>query len=178
MPAGEFRGFGEAVHLRRELGMRGQLSPDSVGMHSAKTINGAAFCRTSIVKVASDLEVSMKFRRHSLRHEAQLNGHAQLSLAIGDELIAFPAEAAGPRCSRNGNKRVTALDEILWMRDVVQLTGKHRCTIHRWMHRGMFPRKNAPRSRPTGWLRSTIERWLMGTSSTPGPGTSHNAPLR
>ena len=54
------------------------------------------------------------------------------------------------------------------MRDVVQLTGKHRCTIHRWMHQGIFPLKNAPRGRPTGWLRSTIEQWLLGAPPTQG----------
>lgn len=118
----------------------------------------------------------MKPRRHC-RHSAPLNGHGQLSLAIGDELIALPARATD-RSSRTGTRRVTTLDEILWMRDVVQLTGKHRCTIHRWMHRGEFPRKNAPRDRPTGWLRSTIERWLLGKSRTAGRGTPHNAPLR
>jgi predicted DNA-binding transcriptional regulator AlpA len=70
------------------------------------------------------------------------------------------------------------MDEILWMRDVVHLTRKHRCTIHRWMHRGLFPKKNAPRGRPRGWLRSTIERWLVGSPSTTSGGGSRHAPLR
>ncbi len=70
------------------------------------------------------------------------------------------------------------MDEILWMRDVVYLTRKHRCTIHRWMHRGLFPKKNAPRGRPRGWLRSTIERWLVGAPSTLGRGGTPRAPLR
>jgi predicted DNA-binding transcriptional regulator AlpA len=70
------------------------------------------------------------------------------------------------RLSGKPLKRTIASDEILWMRDVVQLTGKHRSTIHRWIHRGFFPPKNAPRGQPTGWLRSTIEQWLLGSPPT------------
>jgi predicted DNA-binding transcriptional regulator AlpA len=70
------------------------------------------------------------------------------------------------RLSGEPLRRTIALDEILWMRDVVQLTGKHRSTIHRWIHRGFFPPKNAPRGQPTGWLRSTIEQWLLGSPPT------------
>ena len=99
--------------------------------------------------------------------EHQLPREAQLSLAIDS-----PGSGVGAnhRSSAIGEtkKRAIALDEILWMRDVVQLTGKHRCTIHRWMHQGIFPAKNAPRGRPTGWLRSTIEQWLLGAPPTQG----------
>jgi hypothetical protein len=36
------------------------------------------------------------------------------------------------------------VEAILWMNDIVELTGKHRCTIHRWMHEGTFPKKRCP----------------------------------
>ena len=54
------------------------------------------------------------------------------------------------------------VEAILWMNDIVELTGKHRCTIHRWMHEGTFPKKDAPKDRPRGWLRSTYQQWLVG----------------
>jgi predicted DNA-binding transcriptional regulator AlpA len=109
----------------------------------------------------------MRSRQRSAEVDSATHAHRQLSLAIG-------APAAGARSKPvtrqplGGRtlKRALAMDEILWMRDVVQLTGKHRCTIHRWMNRGVFPQKNAPRDRPTGWLRSTIERWLLGPPPT------------
>ena len=95
--------------------------------------------------------------------------HHQLSLAIDTPRIGVGGKPGlGSVWSAKPVKRTIALDEILWMRDVVQLTGKHRSTIHRWMHRGFFPRKNAPRGRPTGWLRSTIEQWLLGSPPTHG----------
>ena len=53
------------------------------------------------------------------------------------------------------------------MRDVLQLTGVHRSTIHRWIRSGSFPRKDAPKKRPTGWLRSTYDHWLRGHISKP-----------
>jgi predicted DNA-binding transcriptional regulator AlpA len=57
------------------------------------------------------------------------------------------------------------LDPILWMRDLVALCDVHRSTIHRWIKRGSFPKKDAPKGHPTGWLRSTIVRWQLGTPS-------------
>ncbi len=96
--------------------------------------------------------------------EHQLLREAQLSLAIDS-----PGSGVGAKLiAKETKKRAIALDEILWMRDVVQLTGKHRCTIHRWVHQGIIPAKNAPRGRPTGWLRSTIEQWLLGAPPTQG----------
>jgi predicted DNA-binding transcriptional regulator AlpA len=105
----------------------------------------------------------MKPRRAFPEQTSAREGHLQLSLAIGAPASRVVGEpSARPRASRRSVKAPIALDEILWMRDVVQLTGKHRCTIHRWMNQGLFPAKNAPRGRPTGWLRSTVERWLLG----------------
>jgi predicted DNA-binding transcriptional regulator AlpA len=114
----------------------------------------------------------MKPRRSFPEETSALQPHPQLSLGIGvpvSRVVRKPR--ARPRVSGRIVKAPIALDEILWMRDVVQLTGKHRCTIHRWMNQGLFPPKNAPRGRPTGWLRSTIERWLLGPSPTTERGT-------
>ena len=109
----------------------------------------------------------MKSRQRFPDEESGPQAHHQLSLAIDTPRIGVGGKPV-PR-QRTGSKpvkRTIALDEILWMRDVVQLTGKHRSTIHRWIHRGFFPRKNAPRGQPTGWLRSTIEQWLLGSPPT------------
>jgi predicted DNA-binding transcriptional regulator AlpA len=111
----------------------------------------------------------MKRRQLFPEKESAPQGHCQLSLAIGAPVSGVRSDS--PTRQRLGGKplkRAIALEEILWMSDVVQLTGKHRCTIHRWMNRGLFPLKNAPRGRPTGWLRSTIEQWLLGPPPTTG----------
>jgi predicted DNA-binding transcriptional regulator AlpA len=109
----------------------------------------------------------MKSRQRLPHEESGPHAHHQLSLAIDTPRIGVRGKPVRlQRMGREPVKRTITLDEILWMRDVVQLTGKHRSTIHRWIHRGHFPRKNAPRSRPTGWLRSTIEQWLLGSPPT------------
>jgi len=54
------------------------------------------------------------------------------------------------------------LDEILYMRDIVRITGKHRCTIHRWIAEGRFPRKSIPRGSPIGWSPAEIDHWKHG----------------
>jgi predicted DNA-binding transcriptional regulator AlpA len=101
--------------------------------------------------------------------QRELPRDARLSRAIDSPRSGVGAKLTTRHANpKETKKRVIALDEILWMRDVVQLTGKHRCTIHRWMHQGFFPPKNAPRGRPTGWLRSTIEQWLLGAPPTQG----------
>lgn len=104
----------------------------------------------------------MKSRPRLPHEESGIQAHHQLSLAIDTPRIGVGRKPVPRQRLSEPVKRTIALDEILWMRDVVQLTGKHRSTIHRWIHRGLFPRKNAPRGRPTGWLRSTIEQWLLG----------------
>lgn len=114
----------------------------------------------------------MKPRRSLPEETSAPQTHPQLSLEIGAPLRTV-GRGPSPRQRASGRivKSTVPLDEILWMRDVVQLTGKHRCTIHRWMNQGLFPLKNAPRERPTGWLRSTIERWLLGPPPTTDRGT-------
>src|ERR1700733_6552995 len=63
---------------------------------------------------------------------------------------------------QGSSSRIQGADLVLWMRDITVLTGVHRSTITRWINRGEFPKKDAPYSKPNGWLRSTYERWLLG----------------
>jgi len=115
----------------------------------------------------SSVPVRRNRKGHHPDGESSPKAHHQLSLAIDTPRIAVGEKPGSrQRMGREPVKRALTLEEILWMRDVVQLTGKHRSTIHRWIHRGIFPRKNAPRGQPTGWLRSTIEQWLLGLAPT------------
>lgn len=59
-----------------------------------------------------------------------------------------------------GWNAVAAIDQVLSTRDIERITGRHRCTIYRWVCAGTFPAKRAGGGR--GWLRSDIERWLNG----------------
>ena len=56
--------------------------------------------------------------------------------------------------------RVAGMDQVLGTHDVERITGRHRCTIYRWVRAGTFPEKRAGGGR--GWLRSDVERWLKG----------------
>jgi predicted DNA-binding transcriptional regulator AlpA len=68
--------------------------------------------------------------------------------------------ASRERAARPLPARVAGIDQVLSTRDVEQITGKHRCTIYRWVCAGTFPPKRAGGGR--GWLRSDVERWLSG----------------
>ena len=103
----------------------------------------------------------MKQRRLAGREGLFDNGGVQLALAIGPARVEAVEQTRRSKRSKLQSRSVD-VEPILWMRDVVELTGKHRCTIHRWMHDGEFPKKDAPRERPRGWLRSTYEQWLRG----------------
>jgi predicted DNA-binding transcriptional regulator AlpA len=59
---------------------------------------------------------------------------------------------------------VAGIDQVLSTRDVERITGRHRCTIYRWVCAGTFPEKRAGNGR--GWLRSDVERWLPGSSQS------------
>jgi predicted DNA-binding transcriptional regulator AlpA len=121
----------------------------------------------------------VKPRRITLQRISPIDAHGQLWLAIGPPASRVPREPPTHRTlGDRAVKRTSDWDEILWMRDILQLTGKHRCTIHRWMNLGIFPQKNVPRGRPTGWRRSTIELWLLGSPSIKGRKASRHAPLR
>jgi predicted DNA-binding transcriptional regulator AlpA len=106
----------------------------------------------------------MSARRSSQAARTDTASSRQLALAIEQ---ALPRERstrrARPAPEKTNAARVVS-DPILWMPDIVALTGKHRCTIHRWIQQGSFPKKDAPKERPRGWLHSTYERWLHGNS--------------
>jgi predicted DNA-binding transcriptional regulator AlpA len=57
-------------------------------------------------------------------------------------------------------ERLPEIDQVLGTHDVKRITGRHRCTIYRWVCAGTFPPKRAGGGR--GWLRSDVERWLNG----------------
>jgi len=76
--------------------------------------------------------------------------------------------------SQSTQDRVAGMDQVLGTHDVERITGKHRCTIYRWVVAGTFPAKRAGGGR--GWLRSDVEKWLsQGPGSQIGPldGPSH-----
>jgi predicted DNA-binding transcriptional regulator AlpA len=56
-------------------------------------------------------------------------------------------------------ERVNGIDQVLSTRDIERITGRHRCTIYRWVLAGTFPERRAGGGR--GWLRSDVERWLL-----------------
>jgi predicted DNA-binding transcriptional regulator AlpA len=115
------------------------------------------------------MKVSLNPHRPFRQTDSRQGAQGELPLAIDSPACKLRSKPPRqPALDHQSVKRAIDLDEILWMRDVVHLTGKHRCTIHRWMHSGLFPQKNAPRHRPTGWLKSTIECWLLGAPSTSG----------
>jgi len=55
-------------------------------------------------------------------------------------------------------ERLQEIDQVLGTHDVERITGRHRCTIYRWVCAGTFPSKRAGGGK--GWLRSDVERWL------------------
>jgi predicted DNA-binding transcriptional regulator AlpA len=61
-------------------------------------------------------------------------------------------------------ERVAGIDQVLSTRDIERITGRHRCTVYRWVRAGTFPPKRAGGGR--GWLRSDVERWLNGGGSS------------
>ena len=67
------------------------------------------------------------------------------------------------RQERTLPERVIGIDQVLSTHDVERITGRHRCTIYRWVRAGSFPAKRAGGGK--GWLRSDIERWLTGGDS-------------
>ena len=88
------------------------------------------------------------------KHQFQLpftakNGHPRKSSA-----------AAGELAERSLPERVAGIDQVLSTRDIERITGRHRCTVYRWVCAGTFPPKRAGGGR--GWLRSEVERWLNG----------------
>lgn len=112
------------------------------------------------IYIVADMSTRRLSQRSNGTDSAQA---AQLSLEIGPP-TAPPRAGRSERRAPVGKsqERDLALDQIVAMRDVIKITGKHRCTIHRWMLAGIFPRKAIQSGRTIGWRRSDIERWLEG----------------
>jgi predicted DNA-binding transcriptional regulator AlpA len=90
----------------------------------------------------------------------------QLPLAVAR---SRPPKAKTPRVEapdRPLPERIAGIDQVLSTHDVERITGKHRCTIYRWVLAGAFPPRRAGGGR--GWLRSDVERWLKGDGSSRG----------
>jgi len=60
-------------------------------------------------------------------------------------------------------ERLPEIDQVLGTHDVERITGRHRCTIYRWVKAGTFPEKRAGGGH--GWLRSDVARWLQGSDA-------------
>ena len=88
----------------------------------------------------------------------------QLPLAVAR---SRPPKAKTPRVEapeRPLPERIAGIDQVLSTHDVERITGKHRCTIYRWVLAGTFPPRRAGGGR--GWLRSDVERWLKDDGSS------------
>ena len=92
-------------------------------------------------------------------------------MSIGKEQFQLPLTAGSYRTQRIAPpkrldkeaslpERLTGIDQVLSTRDIERITGRHRCTIWRWVLAGTFPPKRAGGGR--GCLRSDVERWLQG----------------
>jgi predicted DNA-binding transcriptional regulator AlpA len=125
----------------------------------------AAFCRISLPESATVYYQTMTPRRLSSQTTRTIDRDVQLSLGIEGPTPATQGTPLGRRPTRNpSSNRAIDVDPIIWMRDLHALLDVHRSTIHRWIKKGIFPAKDAPAGRPTGWLRSTIVRWELGAT--------------
>jgi predicted DNA-binding transcriptional regulator AlpA len=76
-----------------------------------------------------------------------------------------PRKPSGPGLENRGRvERLPGIDQVLGTHDVERITGRHRCTIYRWVCAGTFPSKRAGGGK--GWLRSDVERWLGNGDSS------------
>jgi predicted DNA-binding transcriptional regulator AlpA len=82
-----------------------------------------------------------------------------------------PRKPSTPRLQNKRHvDRLPGIDQVLGTHDIERITGRHRCTIYRWVCAGTFPSKRAGGGK--GWLRSDIERWLNGSASIGAPVTA------
>jgi predicted DNA-binding transcriptional regulator AlpA len=86
----------------------------------------------------------------------------QLPLAVSEAHPRRSPSITRSRASSPASQRIAGIDQVLSTRDIEQITGRHRCTIYRWVCAGKFPAKRAGGGR--GWLRSDIECWLNGVA--------------
>lgn len=79
-----------------------------------------------------------------------------------------PRKPSTPRLQDKRHvERLPGIDQVLGTRDIERITGRHRCTIYRWVRAGTFPSKRAGGGK--GWVRSDVERWLDGGGSIAAP---------
>lgn len=74
----------------------------------------------------------------------------QLPLTISTSLSSR-RDSPTPIAQRPLRERISGIDQMLDTHDVEKITGRHRCTIYRWVLAGTFPEKRAGGGR--GWLR-------------------------
>jgi predicted DNA-binding transcriptional regulator AlpA len=84
----------------------------------------------------------------------------QLPLTARNERTLRPTLPKREKHERSVPERIAGIDQVLGTRDIERITGRHRCTIWRWVLAGTFPPKRAGGGR--GWIRSDVERWLQG----------------
>jgi len=90
----------------------------------------------------------------------------QLPLTAKNRHPRKSSRPAHEESERHLPERITGMDQVLGTRDIERITGRHRCTVYRWVCAGTFPAKRAGGGR--GWLRSDVERWLSGGGSSQG----------
>jgi predicted DNA-binding transcriptional regulator AlpA len=90
----------------------------------------------------------------------------QLPLTVTTCRPRKPEKSRDEAPARTPSERIAGIDQVLSTHDVERITGKHRCTIWRWVLAGTFPPKRAGGG--CGWLRSDVERWLQGNKRTDG----------
>jgi predicted DNA-binding transcriptional regulator AlpA len=83
----------------------------------------------------------------------------QLPLTVTTCRLLKLAKTHDATRERSSIDRLVGIDQVLSTHDVERITGKHRCTIWRWVLAGTFPPKRAGGGR--GWLRSDVEHWLQ-----------------
>ena len=87
----------------------------------------------------------------------------QLPLAEPRSRLRTSEPPENQQINRTVPNRIAGIDQLLDTHDIERITGRHRCTIYRWVRAGTFPVKRAGGGR--GWLRSDIERWLRDDAS-------------
>lgn len=54
---------------------------------------------------------------------------------------------------------------ILRLPDVLEKVGLKQSTVYKYIRLGKFPKPIRLGSRATGWLESTIDKWILDTAS-------------
>jgi predicted DNA-binding transcriptional regulator AlpA len=112
----------------------------------------------------TDLLLTMKSPSRRFAPSRQVPPLRSVQLSFDMKVPSAKLSERKPAATRHAEvERITGLDQLLSTRDILKVTGKHRCTIHRWMSQGLFPPKAAQQGRRIGWLRRDVERWLQSS---------------